>query len=115
MVYFLFLEVYGGRIEVFWGVDGMGYKEGGEGFYGLEVRCWGCDDVCGCVCICVEKGGTEEGKGREEKGREEKEKGREGEGNKENRRGEKRKGGQTREEKRRADKRRQERRDFTYV
>lgn len=46
----LSLEVYGGRIEVLWGVDGMGCKEGGEGFYGWEVRCWECDDVCGCVC-----------------------------------------------------------------
>lgn len=52
VVYFLFLEVYGGRIEVFWGVDGMRCKEGEEGFYRLEVRCW-CDDVCGCVCGCV--------------------------------------------------------------
>lgn len=55
--------------------------------YRLEAWSWWCDDVCGCVCICVEKWGIEEEKGREGKGR------------KENRRGDERRGGQTRKEK----------------
>lgn len=54
--------------------------------YRLEAWSWWCDDVCGCVCICVEKWGIEEEKGREGKGR------------KENRRGNERRGGQTRKE-----------------
>lgn len=69
------------------GWDEMGWEEGWVAFYRLEAWSWWCDDVCGCVCICVEKGGIEEGKERE------------GEGRKENRRGEKRRGGQTRKEK----------------
>lgn len=85
-------------LRFFGGVDGMGCKEGGEGFYRLEVRCWWCDDVCCCVCICVEKGGN---------------RGREGKGRKENRRGEEGRGGQTRKE--RGEEKREDKRDFTYV
>lgn len=73
------------------GWDEMGWEEGWVAYYRLEVRCWECDDVCGCVCICVEKGGN---RGREGKRRE-------GDGRKENREG-------RREEEGRQEKRRQE-------
>lgn len=92
----------------------MGWEEGGEGFYGLEVRRWECNDVlCFYLWLCLRlsgKGGNgewrkrREGKGRGGRGRGGRRKRREGK-----ERGEKRIGEGRREEEGRQEKRRQER------